>query len=45
MELIAEVKNRTGLYFDDSYLHKIMTGKEKNQKVIDAINAILALEV
>lgn len=39
--LIAEVKNKTGLYFDSSYLSKIMTGKKRSEKVVTAINEIL----
>lgn len=39
--LISEVKNKTGLYFDSSYLNKIMTGKIENVKILAAINEIL----
>lgn len=42
--LIDEVASRTGLYFDSGYLHKIMTGTEKSEKVLTAINDILGLE-
>lgn len=42
--LIEEVANRTGLYFDSGYLHKILTGTEKSEKVLTAINDILGLE-
>ena len=41
--LIDEVANKTGLYFDSSYLHKVMTGKVQTPKVVEAINEILAL--
>lgn len=41
--LIAEVKEKTGLYFDDSYLSKIMTGKLATPKIIQAIRDILGL--
>ena len=41
--LISEVKKKTGLYFDSSYLNKILTGKNENEKVIFAIKEILAL--
>lgn len=41
--LIEEVKAKTGLYFDSSYMSKIMTGKENNQKIIKAIKEILEL--
>lgn len=39
--LIESVREKTGLYFDTSYLHKVMTGKEKSPKIITAINEIL----
>lgn len=41
MWLIEEVKANTGLYFDRSYLHKIMTGKTKTPSIVTAINEIL----
>ena len=43
--LISEVKGKTGLYFDSSYLHKVMTGKNENEKVISAIKEILDIAV
>lgn len=39
--LIEQVCVRTGLYFDRSYLHKIMTGKLDTPKVVLAICEIL----
>ena len=42
--LISEVKKKTGLYFDSSYLNKVMTGNNKNPKIIVAINEILELK-
>ena len=42
--LIAEVKKKTGLYFDSSYLGKVMTGKRKSERVVAAIHEILALD-
>lgn len=39
--LIDQVYVQTGLYFDRSYLHKIMTGKLGTPKVIQAIREIL----
>ena len=39
--LINEVCMRTGLYFDRSYLHKIMTGMLETPKVVQAIRDIL----
>lgn len=41
--LIKQVKERTGLYFDDSYLHKIKTGKLTSPKIVQAIREILGL--
>lgn len=42
--LIDSVREKTGLYFDTSYLHKIMTGKERTPKIIAAINEVLEFE-
>lgn len=42
--LITEVAKRTGLYFDSSYLHKVMTGELSTPTIISAINGILGLE-
>lgn len=42
--LINEVKEKTGLYFDDSYLYKIKTGKLGTPKVVNAICEILDLQ-
>lgn len=41
--LIEQVRERTGLYFDDSYLHKIITGKLGSPKITQAICEILEL--
>ena len=41
MWLIGQVKNKTGMFFDDSLLNKIMTGRSKSTKLILAINEIL----
>ena len=41
--LIAKVSEETGLYFDSSYLHKIMTGKLHTPKVVQAICDILGI--
>lgn len=43
--LIGEVKAKTGLYFDSSYLYKIMAGKAEPPKVVQAIREILELPV
>ena len=42
--LNEEVIKRTGLYFDDSYLHRIVTGKSSNPKIVSAIKEILDIE-
>ena len=39
--LIKQVAKLTGLYFDRSYLHKIMTGKLGTPKIVQAISQIL----
>lgn len=39
--LIEQVCVHTGLYFDGSYLHKIMSGKLETPKVVQAIREIL----
>lgn len=39
--LIEEVRKKTGLYFDRSYMYKIQTGQAKNPKIIGAIREIL----
>lgn len=41
--LIEQVCKKTGLYFDDSYLYKIRTGKLTTPSVVAAINEILEL--
>lgn len=43
--LIDEVKKKTGLYFDDSYLYKIKTGQVATPKIVQAIREILELGV
>ncbi|MEG2857234.1 MAG: XRE family transcriptional regulator, partial [Clostridia bacterium] len=39
--LIERVKEETGLYFDDSYLGKILQGKTMTPSMVAAINKIL----
>ena len=41
--LIGQVRERTGLYFDDSYLNKIQTGKLSTPRIDQAIRGILDL--
>ena len=42
--LINQVKERTGLYFDDSYLNRILTGKLATPKMVQAIREILNIQ-
>lgn len=39
--LIEQVRNKTGLYFDDSYLYKIMVGKRPASVIVQTIREIL----
>lgn len=41
--LIEQVRERTGLYFDDSYLYKIRAGILATPKIVTAIRDILDL--
>lgn len=41
--LIEQVKEQTGLYFDNSYLYKIQTGQLESPKIIGAIRKILSM--
>ena len=41
--LIEQVAEKTGLYFDRSYLFKIQTGKLATPKIVNAISEILDL--
>mgnify|MGYP000021930212 FL=1 len=42
--LISEVHQKTGLYFDDSYLYRIMYGTLRTPKIIAAINETLGIK-
>ena len=42
--LIAQVKEKTGLYFDSSYMHKIKTGQLATPKIVEAITEILGVK-
>ena len=42
--LIEQVRRETGLYFDGSYLHKIMTGKLNTPGVVSTIREILDIQ-
>lgn len=41
--LIEQVRERTGLYFDSSYLYKIKIGKLATPRIVAAIRDILDL--
>ena len=41
--LVDQVKAQTGLYFDDTYLYKIKTGRLSTPKIVQAIQKILNL--
>lgn len=43
--LIERVKEKTGLYFDSSYMNKILTGAAKTPSITRAICEILEIEV
>lgn len=42
--LIEQVKQKTGLFFDSSYMSKIMTGKLSTPKITQAICEILEIQ-
>lgn len=42
--LAEKVSDETGLYFDTSYLHKVMVGKSKNPKICAAIKEVLQID-
>lgn len=42
--LIDQVKQETGLYFDSSYLYKIMAGRIATPKIVEAICTVLEIE-
>ena len=39
-----EVSQKTGLFVDNSYMHKILTGHRNAPKVVAAIREILSIE-
>jgi hypothetical protein len=41
--LIEQVKGKTGLFFDGSYLHKIMVGERAAPQIVQAIRDVLSL--
>lgn len=43
--LYAQVREKTGMYFDSSYLYKIMTGRCSPEKMVRAISEVLDIPV
>lgn len=43
--LIGKVAEDTGLFFDSSYLYKVLTGKNNNPKIKASIEKILGLTI
>lgn len=41
--LIEQVREKTGLYMDSSYMHKILTGQLATPKVVAAVREALGL--
>lgn len=42
--LIEQVREKTGLYFDSSYMNKIMTGQLNTPSIVQAIKEILGIK-
>lgn len=42
--LEEEITKRTGLYVDNGYMHKILTGQRNAPKIVEAIRDILNLQ-
>ena len=42
--LLCQVSAKTGLYFDGSYLYKVMTGQLNTPKIVNAICQVLELD-
>ena len=42
--LIAQVRADTGLYFDSSYLHRILTGEASTPSIVGSICKILGIQ-
>lgn len=42
--LIEEIKKETGLFVDSSLMNKVLTGRRKASKIVQAIKKILAME-
>ncbi len=42
--LIAQVHSDTGLFFDSSYMHKILTGALKTPRIVESICKVLNIQ-
>lgn len=42
-EMIERVREKTGMYLDRSYLHKLFTGSRRSKKIFQAIREVLDL--
>lgn len=42
--LINEVHQKTGMYIDSGYVHKILTGQRAAPKIVEAINEVLGIK-
>ena len=43
-ELVTRVKEDTGMFLDNGYLYKILTGNRSPEKIISSIKKILEME-
>lgn len=43
-ELVIRVKEDTGMFLDNGYLYKILTGNRSPEKIISSIKKILEME-
>ncbi len=43
-ELVTRVKEDTGMFFDNGYLYKILTGNRSPEKIISSIKRVLEME-
>lgn len=42
--LEEEITKRTGLYVDNGYMYKILTGQRKAPKIVEAVCEILSIQ-
>ena len=43
-ELVTRVKEDTGMFLDNGYLYKILTGNRSPEKIISSIKKVLEME-